>query len=302
MKKVIERVRAGLTRLSNWPQRTRLLFARLRRINLERVKAGLIATHQPAKTLLLWTAVVCVVVLTFYGIKIANSISHSAEAQAANYERGSGELVGAVQDIRKMIQRYDGQIALALDNGVQASASLKRIAGNSEPQVKSILRNLDWTTLQSGSLIADARNNTIPLVNKNLSTLNDTQLKLGQTVDVTREGLKKVIADLAASGENVRILTSSEDLQAMPADIRAFIQSLNRTGAKVELVADDMHVIGLEIGGVAGNLNKISADAQKKSHELLYPPPSPWYQRYLLGPIRQFGGAMYLVLKIANGL
>lgn len=270
-------------------------------MNAETIKEELIKTYEPARALLLWSSVVAVIVLTFYGIKIANAISHSAEAQASNYERGSGELVGAVSDIRKMIQRYDSQIALALDNGVQASESFRRIADNSEPQLKAVLGNLTNATAQSAELIADARKNTLPLIDTNLSTLNDNQLMLGQTIEVTRDGLKEVISKLAASGENIRVLTSSAELQALPADVRAFVQSLNRTGAKVEVLADDLHAIGANMAGVTGNLNLISADAQKKSHELLFPPPSPWYQRYLLQPIRQVGGVTYLILKLVNG-
>lgn len=271
-------------------------------MNGERFKQILIETHEPAKTLLLWTAVACAIVLTWFGVKTAKAISHSAEAQAQNYERGSGELVGAVSDIRKMLQRYDGQIAEALDNGVQASEAARRIANNTEPQLKAIFGNVNGAVAQSSGLVADLRKGTLPLVDTNLSTLNDNQLKLGRTIETTNDGLKTILIELAASSHDVRVVASSADFQALPTELREFIKGLNRAEAKVELVIDDAHASGQNITGITHSFDLTAADAQKKAHSLLFPPPAPWWKRYILGPLREVGGVTYLFLKIANGM
>jgi hypothetical protein len=79
-------------------------------------------------------------------------------------------------------------------------------------------------------------------------------------------------------------------------------QSLNRSAGSIEVILESTEATSANTAAITGNLKAISDDSAKSVHNLLNPPPAPWYRKYILTPLREVGGVTYLLVKIANGL
>ena len=266
--------------------------------DLEKRKIELIFSREVFKTALWATLAVCAVVLTYEIIKTSRAVRHQAEAGAVYNEQLQaiiGEARDAVRDVH--------------ETTTQLKKEIPRVVSNLDGAVtdtRTVIRSLNGPVIAINGVVADIRRDTLPLVNTNLSSLNDNQIKLGETIEVTRDGLKEIVSSLSLAGQDIRLITSDPALQSLPEEINALTKSLNRTAGKVEVIADDLHATGQNVAGVTGNLNLMSADAQKWSHALLFPPREKGFagflKRYVLAPLKTSGGVVYLWVKILNGM
>jgi methyl-accepting chemotaxis protein len=267
-------------------------------MSLERAKTFLIFAREPAKTLLWFAVAVCAAILTYEIVLTMRAVRHQAEASANYNERlqrilEQGE--GGVADIHELTSQIKREVP----------ALISEMSG-AVTDTRQVIRSLNGPVIGLNGIVADIRRGTLPLVNTNLVTLNDNQIKLGETIEVTRDGLKQTLATLALAGQDVRLITSDPALQSLPEEINALTKSLNRTAGKVEVIADDLHATGQNITGVTSNLNQMSADVQKWSNAMLFPPKEKGFtgfmKRYVLAPLKTAGGVVYIWVKILNGL
>lgn len=261
---------------------------------LERFKVWTILPREPLKLLMYFAGTVtlcCIAFAAYQGAMWMSEARHETAARWTQVESATGLLEAHMPAWVASIDKTLANLESTSANANEATADIKK-------RTPEIISSFTGVGVEGAALIANAR----PLINQNLDTLNANQLKLGEAITVTRDGLSEIIAKLVATGENVRVISDDPDLKSLPAELRRFTQSVNRTAGTLEVVAVDAHNVGVEMTGATHSINLMAADAQKKTNALLNPPPAPWWRKYLLQPIQTFGGATYLIVKIANGL
>ena len=221
-------------------------------------------------------------------INSAQNVGDSATLNANSY----GEVATATRDtlnkhvapgIDRMVTRFDSTM-------IRIESKIELI----EPVLIALTNNSN----NLSSLLVDTNRR----INDERGLLPTTTAMIDSVRILTEQELRQAVTEFALAGRNVRIITESPELQALPGEIAELTQSLNRSAGSVEVILDSTEVTSANLASITGNLNAIADDSAKKVHGLLNPKPAPWYRKYFLTPLREIGGVTYLLIRIANGL
>ena len=280
------------------------------RTQLETDKQRAITWREYGYTSVIWAAaILCLtlaigtVLMLIYLIPAVKAWQRSSIATAQTYETSLSRINELIDKASTPLLEGTQAFKQGMENARDTTAELKKTVEEVRVDYLPVtFKQLQQSTANLNGIVTDLRTGTLPLVNENLSSLNDNQLQLGQTLTTTREGLKSILTDLSATGHNIRVISEDPSLLELPREINTFTKSLNKSAGNIEVVTANGIEGTNKINSILGSFDTMAKDVQVKSHSLLFPPPAPWWRRYLLQPLMQVGGATYLVVKIANGL
>jgi len=198
---------------------------------------------------------------------------------------------------------YQERLKANLNVGSKATKLLDELTKKTIPKLNKNLDSSDAAlaemkvTIESGrTFIANADTNI------NTGLLPEMTLLVRAFRLLTEEEIKATVVEFLKAGKNLRLITDDPALKSLPGEIDKLAKSLNVSAGKVEVVMENAKTATANVAGITGNLNAISEDAKKKTHALLNPPPAPFWKRYILYPLKDVGGVVYLLIRIANGL
>jgi len=283
------------------------------RIHLETDKQRAITWREYGYTAVIWSGgfiglilTVGFIILLCFLIPAIREWTRANKATAAAYEealpkidKGLNEVIAATTAIRS-----------SAENAEAASSEIKQLTLDLRTSyIPGMFNNIQKGVSNLNGVMGDVRATTLPLVNTNLSTLNTNQIKLGQVLDVTRDGLRDTLVELVASGKNIRLMTDDPALKSLASDIQVITKSLGVTAGKLEVIPDDLHNLGVQATGITTDLHNITTDLYGYEHKVLHPDPVkgfwPHVKKYslqTLGVIKDLGGTTFLVLKVINQL
>jgi hypothetical protein len=222
-----------------------------------------------------------------------------------NLNRATGTAADYGESLKEQAEENKKSIDAALQVGATAKGSLQLLNRTTIPLLNrnltssdSLIRSLEQNTASLNTMIANLDNR----VSGDKGLLPTTTATIDSIRVLTERELSAAVAEFTLAGKNVRIITESPELQNLPKDIAALTQSLNRSAGSIEVILESTEATSANTAAITGNLKAISDDSAKSVHNLLNPPPAPWYRKYILTPLREVGGVTYLLVKIANGL
>ena len=194
-----------------------------------------------------------------------------------------------------------GEIAKSTTNAIDnhVSPAIDRIASRVDSAMRKVEMRVDALAPLQSELTATVAQGRATLINTDEQVNGSLLPELTATVHsinlLTQNQLTDAVAQFALAGKNLVVITSDPALMNLPSEIDKIAKSLNISAGNVEVVTS-------HLAGISGNMNAISKDSADKVHSLLYPKPAPFFKRYILYPLRDIGGLVYLFVKIANGL
>lgn len=249
---------------------------------------------KPMRFLMMASITVLVCATVWYGIPVLKGWSHALEAQARQSEDATGKIAMVATRFDNIAAKIEKRIDPILDNAEGATVSFRNAAASVDRQLPVILSNLAATGSQTNDLVKDIRLTTLPAVNASL-------LKLGRTIEVTGEELPKVVAELAKTGEDVRLILEQPALRGPD----SILDSLNRTAHSAEVIPVDLHAIGVQAERATKSVADGANDVQMYVHQTLFPPPCVgkgcFVKKWILQPLKAGSGLLYLILKAQSG-
>ena len=200
-------------------------------------------------------------------------------------------------------------VIVLLSVAIIATASLSVMAYRTLGETRKTLADFD-VTIKGGAKDAHSLSQgieyTVSMGGAQLtSTLTDIRRTVeiaGGVLNVTRQIERDNRKDIQAA--NAQTLTTLQHVDGLVVSFDASQKQASRaiqdTSAALLPVMDqtrrDLAALEPAIGQItpllqqsteiAGNLNKTTADVQFEAHKLIFPPPRPWWDRYIFDPLR----------------
>lgn len=151
------------------------------------------------------------------------------------------------------------------------------------PRLNQTLNNVDAT-------VTDLRR-TIEIAGGTLNIARDTLKKSQQTNLATLQSIQQLVAQ----GQPVLKQTQDtmlsaqhtmEETQKTIADIQPVLKETQSTLSQLGIVTQKLQPAADSLSGTMAHIDGITQDAQTEIHKFVYPPPQPWYDKYIINPVK----------------
>lgn len=195
---------------------------------------------------------ILVIVLLIVAIIAIASVSVAAFRSLGEYRKVAADLDQAIKNG-------------ALDSHILAQ-HIENTVSSGGAQLTSTLTDLHRTILIAGGVLNITRD--IERDNrKDLQAINAQTLQTLVNFDASQKQASRAIQDTSAA-------------------LLPVMDQTRRDLAALEPAIGQMTPLLQQGTGIATNLNKTTADVQFEAHKLIFPPPRPWYDKYIFDPLR----------------
>jgi hypothetical protein len=175
----------------------------------------------------------------------------------------------ALRHLDALIVHVDQQVTLLGKN----SASVANKANATVDHLDGVLTDIGRDAQLAGGVLN---------VTRQIELDNRADIKAANTQTLTTLGhVDELVVSFDASQKQ-----ASRAIQDTSAALLPVMDQTRRDLAALEPAIGQMTPLLQQGTGIAGNLNKTTADVEAEVHKLVFPPPRKWWQKWFLDPLK----------------